>query len=75
MKDQRDDLVVTAWVLDFWRAFQERPRWAQRIARITMGRYAWREIIGAREALRARGFNPDLDYGLERADYHGEGAE
>lgn len=67
-----DEQLVVAWVLDFWRAFQERPKEAQEAACEAMGPYAWRELRGAHEALKESGYDPDASYGLEGMDYHKE---
>jgi hypothetical protein len=64
---------IAAWGVDFCRAFNERPRLLQWIARQCMGRYAWRELMGVREALNKAGYDPGLPYGLESMDYHQEG--
>lgn len=62
--------TVSTWALDFWRAFRERPHLYQRITQLCMGRYAWRELIGMREALEEAGCDPSLPYELEDMEYH-----
>ena len=58
------------WGLDALRALQERPRPFQWAIRLLMGRYAWRELIGLRDALIKIGYDFDCDYGIEGANYH-----
>ena len=59
------------WGLDFWRAFIERPKIFRWIARLAMGRYAYRELQGLRQECDKRWEgNVDFGYGLEDCDYH-----
>ncbi len=60
------------WGLDFLRAYHERPRVFRWIARLCMGRYAYRELVGMYEAFKVEGYDPDLPYDLEHMDYHQE---
>lgn len=60
------------WALDFIRAYRERPRLLRHIARLCMGRYAYRELNGLYEALKYAGYYPDLPYDCQRQEYHQE---
>ncbi len=51
-----------AWGQDCWCAFNERPRFLRWLARVGMGRYAWREFVGMRDAIRDAGYDTDMPY-------------
>ena len=60
----------TMWALDFLRAFHERPKIFQAIAKLFMGRYARKELKGLVWALEKEGWcDPYMDYGLEDLEY------
>jgi hypothetical protein len=61
---------VLIWALDFWRAFEERPWYLRAIARLAVGRWAWRELLGMREALGRAGMDVAMPYDLEHMAYH-----
>jgi hypothetical protein len=65
---------VYAWGEDFWLAFMERPKILRWIAKLAMGRYAFRELYGIREAVNKRidleSFFFNLGYCLKDMDYH-----
>lgn len=61
---------LVMWSLDFIRAFYERPKILRWIARMSMGKYAYRELFGIKESLDKYGYVTDLDYGLQNQDYH-----
>ena len=61
---------VSAWAVDFLRAFKERPRIFRPILRILVGKYAWRELCGMAESLRETGMMPEFGYDLEGCEYH-----
>ena len=60
---------VFAWMQDFWAAFDERPLLLRWIARLAMGKYAYRELHGSREAIIDNGYGIH-DYSLHDMDYH-----
>ena len=64
------EITVYAWASDFVRAVYERPVWVQWIVRLAVGRYAWRELIGIRDAILKAGLYVNIGYGLENQDYH-----
>jgi hypothetical protein len=63
-------ISVLAWTQDFWRAFLIRPIIFRWLARIAMGKYAYRELYGAKEAIEKCGFTIWDSYGLEFQEYH-----
>ena len=46
--------TIVAWVQDFWNLFLERPKFLRWIAKLAMGKYAYRELYGALEAMKKR---------------------
>lgn len=72
MSKATDFATPFAWGLDFLRAYHERPRLLRWIARMCMGRYAYRELVGMHAAFQKEGYDPDFPYGLEHMDYHRE---
>jgi len=61
------------WSLDFWRAFLEKPKWRRWLCKKFMGRYAWNELIGMKQAVEKEyeaDFVFEIDYGCENQDYH-----
>lgn len=62
--------VVEIWAMDFFRALLNRPWWARFFFGFVIGKCAYREFIGMRNALLTR--HPYLwdAYGLASADYH-----
>jgi len=69
--------ALFAWGLDFWLAYLERPKILRWIARKAMGRYAYRELYGIREAIGKYklGFELPSDfltYDYRDQDYHND---
>lgn len=64
--------TVAAWAVDFARALYARPKWAQWLFRISVGRYAYREFVGLVSALDETGMPTQYDYDLENMEYHHE---
>ena len=58
-----------AWTQDFWSAFSQRPKILRWVARLAMGKYAYREIYGAKETILDTGYDI-WDYSLQDMDYH-----
>jgi len=65
--DTHHDLV--GWTQDFWGAFLDRPKILRWIARIAMGKYAYRELYGTKESIIKRGWGI-WSYSLQEMDYH-----
>jgi len=78
MKDeiQPSYASAAAWALDFWYAFLERPKILRWIAKLAMGKYAYREIYGAKQAVKKYGwFRETCGYDLKNMDYHKDKVE
>ena len=45
---------IVAWVQDFWNLFLGRPKFLRWIAKLAMGKYAYRELYGALEAMKEK---------------------
>ena len=70
-KTPEDHLAtIPWWGLDFWRAFNERSRILREIARLAMGKWAFGELIGLREAVDKGGYDTTFFYGMEVCTYH-----
>jgi hypothetical protein len=63
--------LITAWAIDFMRAAYMRGLLARLMFRVVMGKHAYREFIGLRDAI-AKEVPLDIGYDLTRMDYHGE---
>jgi len=73
-------ISTSAWALDFWRAFLERPKIVRWMVRILVGKYAWSELIGMKISvqkwysddgtLKCNAFSKNIGYGLEDVSYH-----
>ena len=61
-------IVVSAYTQDFWKAFLERPKIFRWICKISMGQYAWSELIGAKIELETSDIL--YDYCLQNMEYH-----
>jgi hypothetical protein len=61
--------ALLGWMQDFWAAFSERPKILRWIARVAMGKYAYRELYGSKEAILKSGYGI-WDYSLHELDYH-----
>ena len=67
--------VVFSWTLDMFRAMTKFGPIRKWLLRAVMGRYAYREMVGARDALLKYGFGIDIDLGyddLKSMSYHKE---
>ena len=62
------DLV--GWMQDFWSAFLDRPKIFRWMARIFMGKYAYRELYGSKESLDKYGWFISDGYCLQNQEYH-----
>ena len=60
---------LVGWMQDFWGAFLERPKILRWLARKAMGKYAYRELYGSKEALEKTGWGI-WNYYLQDMDYH-----
>lgn len=60
---------VLGWGQDFLGAYYGRPWILRLIARLAMGKYAYRELVGVREAIEKNGYGI-WDYDLEDMEYH-----
>ena len=61
------------WSVDFWRAFLERPKIFRWITKLSMGKYAFRELYGTRECIEKQGYSLDINfigYELTEMGYH-----
>ena len=61
---------ITAWALDFLRAFHERPMIVQKIVLFLIGKYARNELKGLIECLETNGMDTHFSYDLEEMDYN-----
>ena len=61
---------LVMWMQDFWPAFLERPKLLRWLARIAMGKLAYRELYGSKEALIKTGYYFEMRYSLPDMDYH-----
>jgi hypothetical protein len=61
--------ALLGWMQDFWAAFLERPKLLRWIVRIAMGKYAYRELYGSKEAILKSGYTI-WDYTLQEQEYH-----
>lgn len=60
-----------AWAQDFWNMFLDRPKFLRWIAKLAMGKYAYRELYGLKEALLKRGTLIGADWALpETMEYY-----
>ena len=71
----KDYAAVVFWALDFLRAARERGRFRRWLLKVILGRYAFREMMGMRQALADMGYDPDWEYGIEGCEYHQERIE
>ena len=64
------------WGMDFWRAFLLRPKIIRWLVKKLMGRYAWNELVGLKEAIEKEDgkeiFAPCIGYDLQNQEYHKE---
>lgn len=62
---------IYAWGLDFWRAFLAKPKFLRWIAKLAMGKYAYRELYGLKEALLKRNELVGADWAVsETCEYY-----
>ena len=61
--------ALLGWMQDFWAAYADRPKILRWIARMAMGKYAYRELYGSRDAIIKSGYGI-WDYSLQELDYH-----
>ena len=70
MREQPDYPAYSAWSVDFLRAFNERPKLFQYIAKVFMGKHACKEMKGMIWKFKKDGWlDPGIGYGLEDLDY------
>ena len=80
-KNSQSEMVSTsAWALDFWRAFLERPKIIRWMVKILVGKYAWSELVGMKMSVQKwysddgkldfDAFDKNVGYGLENVGYH-----
>ena len=62
---------ISAWAIDFMRACYERNVFMRLLFRIALGKYAYREFIGLRDAI-AKEVPLDSGYELQQMDYHSD---
>ena len=70
MTHEIDWATPASCALDFCRALQERGKIRNWIFKLLVGKYAYREYELLRFHLGRSGFDLDMDYGLERCNYH-----
>ena len=58
-----------AWSSDFIRAIRERSLLMRKLFKLSLGKYAKRELIGLIEDIE-KSYNTHFDYNLENANYH-----
>ena len=63
-----ENSIIEMWALDLFRALSQRPLWCKVLLRGVMGKYAYREFIGMRDALNVYHYPWD-DYLLEGCEY------
>lgn len=64
---------VSAWGQDFWNQFLCRPKFLRWIAKLAMGKYAYRELYGMKEAIQNHKHLIGPEYSLpETMDYYAE---
>lgn len=64
--------LIAGWAVDFFKAAGERPWWAKFLLRIVLGKYAYREFLGLRDALNHGGLRTYYDYELKNMEYHND---
>lgn len=62
--------VVMMWAMDMLRAIQQQSKFRRWLLRMVLGRYAYREMVGLRDAIDAEGYDTHFEYSLEDMDYH-----
>jgi len=73
MECQHDsEIIITAWIEDFWQAFIMRPKFIRWLIFKLMGRYARNELLGSkREMEKSRTWINNRNwYCLQDQDYH-----
>jgi len=63
-------IQVSAWAMDFWYAFLDRPKFLRWIAKIAMGKYAYRELYEIKVCFENVDLLPNIGYSLKHMDYH-----
>lgn len=61
-----------AWAIDFVRAYRSRPLWARVLARLAMGKHAYRELAGLADVIDTTGWDSKFPYDLQNMEYHKE---
>ncbi len=62
--------LISAWSMDFERALNKKSFLHKLLFRLVLGKYAFREFYGMREALKKNGYSNEYSYyELERCKY------
>jgi len=62
-----------AWAMDFWRAFLAKPKFIRFFVKVLMGKYAWNELVGMKDAIEKTYPEVfDIEYSCENQEYHKE---
>lgn len=56
--------------LDFCRALNERNKFFKYLFKLIVGKYAYKEYELLKWNLKKVGYDPELEYGLEKSSYH-----
>ncbi len=62
--------AVLGWGMDLCRAIHEFSRLRKWLLRLVLGRYAYRELVGLRDAIEEDGYPTDYGYELQGMGYH-----
>lgn len=67
-----NSISILVWALDLVRAIQDFSPIRKWLLKLVLGKYAYRELVGLRDALEADGLNTRIGYDLENCNYHKE---
>jgi hypothetical protein len=62
--------AALSWGMDMLRAIHQHGKFRKWLMKLTMGKYAVREMIGLDDAINKYGFDTHYDYDLKQMEYH-----